>query len=94
LKDFGSEHEGLSRVQMALDDFQLSSPAGVHHCLVFELLAVTYAQLQTDCPEKVFSRDMFQKGVNSILSGMDLLHQAGVVHTGNFHRHYHLTRTD
>jgi hypothetical protein len=50
---------------------------------VFELLGVTYDHIKNDLPWKVFSKNMLQEGLHMILFGVDLLHQAGVVHTGN-----------
>jgi hypothetical protein len=87
LKDFGSEHPGLSLLRLPLDDFKLESPAGAHQCLVYEPLGVTYTQFKIEYSEKAFSRDMTQGGLRMILYGLDLLHQAGVVHTGKSHRY-------
>lgn len=86
LKDFGSEHPGLQNIRVSLDDFVLESPAGVHQCLVFEPLAFTYTEVRDMCPGKLLCRDMTQGGLNMILFVLDLLHQAGVVHTGGSFR--------
>lgn len=82
LKDFGSEHPGLRILRLPLNDFNLESPAGIHQCLVFDLLGFTWTEVQRMYPDKVLSRNMLRGGLHMILYGLDLLHQAGVAHTG------------
>jgi hypothetical protein len=82
LKDFGSEHPGLRILRLPLKNFKLESSAGVHQCLIFDLLGFTWTDVQKMYPDKVLNRNMLRGGLHMLLYGLDLLHQAGVVHTG------------
>jgi hypothetical protein len=86
LEDFGSEHPSLGLLRLPLYNFELTSPAGSHQCLVFDLLGFTWTEVQNMYPEKVLSRNMLRGRLHMMLYGLDLMHQAGVVHTGNTSR--------
>jgi len=70
-------------VRVALDDFKIDSPAGLHQCLVFTPLGLTYTQVRNVFPERTFDKEMVQMGMYVVLLGLDYLHGLGVVHTGN-----------
>lgn len=67
---------------MVLDDFQIQGPSGSHRCLLLTPLGMTYSDIRNLFPGNGFTPDLLQKSLVSIILGLDLLHQVGVVHTG------------
>lgn len=67
---------------MSLDDFRIRGPHGSHQCLVFPTLGVTLTNLRDLFEKKALEKTLLQKFLFVIVTGLDFLHQAGVVHTG------------
>lgn len=67
---------------MSLDDFRIRGPYGSHQCLVFETLGVTLTNLRDLFENRALEKTLLQKVLFMIVTGLDFLHQAGVVHTG------------
>lgn len=83
LKSVVGEHPGRERLRMMLDEFKLSGPEGIHQCLVFEPLGLTYTDFKNRFPEKALNKELLQQTLLILLLALDFLHQAGVVHAGN-----------
>lgn len=77
-----ADHPGRERLRLVLDHFQATGPYGLHHCLVFAPLGLTYTDLRNLLPDKGLNKDLLQQTLLMVLLGLDFLHQAGVVHTG------------
>ena len=69
---------------MSLDDFRIKGPHGFHQCLVFETLGVTLTNVRDLFENRALEKTLLQKVLFMIVTGLDFLHQAGVVHTGLF----------
>jgi serine/threonine protein kinase len=67
---------------VSLDDFRTRGPYGFHQCLVFETLGVTLTNLRDLFENRALEKTLLQKVLFMIVTGLDFLHQAGVVHTG------------
>lgn len=82
IRSIKSEHPGLERIRVALDDFEIEGPSGPHQCLVYTPLGMNFTEFRNRIPNQAFPADLLQQSLLMILLGLDLLHQAGVVHTG------------
>ena len=67
---------------MVLDEFDVTGPNGVHQCLTFSPLGLTYTKFRNMFPDKALPKLLLQQTLLMVLMGLDFLHQAGVVHTG------------
>lgn len=67
---------------MALDGFHIRGPHGSHQCLVFPALGMTLNNLRDLFEKRALAKTLLQKILYLIVTGLDFLHQAGVVHTG------------
>ncbi|KAF2762278.1 protein kinase [Pseudovirgaria hyperparasitica] len=81
IKSIDTHHPGKGRVRVSLDDFRISSPRGSHQCLVFPTLGWTLSDLRDLFAERALEKTLLQKYMYVVVTGLDLLHQAGVVHT-------------
>ncbi|SMR48047.1 unnamed protein product [Zymoseptoria tritici ST99CH_3D1] len=81
IKSIESDHPGLARLCVVVDNFKVQGPSGTHQCLVFDPLGVTYTQLRARLPGKVLEKRLLQQSLLLVLLGLDVLHKAGVVHT-------------
>ncbi|GIZ44610.1 hypothetical protein CKM354_000780400 [Cercospora kikuchii] len=81
LKFIDAEHPGKSHLRIALENFQIQGPHGFHQCLVFPALGVTLTNLRDLFDEKALEKTLLQKFLLVIVTALDLMHQAGVVHT-------------
>ena len=78
-----ADHPGKDRLRVVLDHFQVMGPCGLHTCLLFAPLGLTFTELRRIFPEKALNKDLLQQSLLMVLLGLDFLHQAGVVHTGS-----------
>lgn len=82
LKPIEAEHPGKDLLRLVLDDFQIAGPHGMHQCLLFTPLGMSYTNFRNMFPTRTLSKQLLQESLLLILLGLDFLHQAGVVHTG------------
>lgn len=82
LKSIDAEHPGKDLLRLVLDEFQILGPHGMHQCLLFTPLGLSYTDFRNLFPEKGLSKELLQQSLQLVLLGLDSLHQAGVVHTG------------
>lgn len=81
LKSIHAEHPGKDLLRLVLDDFQITGPHGMHQCLLFAPLGLSYTDFRNLFPEKGLNKELLQQTLQLVLLGLDFLHQAGVVHT-------------
>ncbi|KAI4848876.1 protein kinase, partial [Aureobasidium sp. EXF-8845] len=82
IRSIEAGHPGLERIRVALDDFEVEGPSGSHQCLIYTPLGMNYTEFRNRIPGQAFSAELLQQSLLMVLLGLDLLHQAGVVHTG------------
>ncbi|KAL1587940.1 hypothetical protein WHR41_03408 [Cladosporium halotolerans] len=75
------QHPGIAHLRVALDQFQVQSPSGTHQCLVFPALGMNLGQLRDLFEDRALDKTLLQRFLLIILTALDLMHQAGVVHT-------------
>ena len=77
--------DGLQCLRIPLDDFEVSSPSGKKHAvMVFTPLDLTWNQIrkQYQAAGAIMPKAQVQQGLCLLLLGLDVLHQAGIAHTG------------
>lgn len=84
LKSVDAEHPGRAHLRVALDDFQIEGPHGSHQCLVFPALGMSLTKLRDLFDERALEKTRLQKFLLVIVTALDFMHQAGVVHTGQY----------
>jgi serine/threonine protein kinase len=75
--------DGLQCLRIPLDDFEISTPSGKKHAvLVFTPLDLTWNQIrkQYEAAGGHIPKSQVQQGLFLLLFGLDVLHQAGIVH--------------
>lgn len=82
LKSIDAEHPGKDLLRLVLDEFQINGPCGMHQCLLFAPLGLSYTDFRNMFQERELNTELFQQTLLLVLLGLDFLHQAGVVHTG------------
>ncbi|KAI4749956.1 protein kinase [Aureobasidium sp. EXF-12344] len=82
IRSIEADHPGLERIRVALDDFEVEGPSGSHQCLIYTPLGMNYTEFRNRISGQAFSAELLQQSLLMVLLGLDLLHQAGVVHTG------------
>jgi hypothetical protein len=80
-----NQHPGKQYLHLPLDDFQITGPHGIHQCVLFNPLGVSYTKFRCLFSEKGLHKEILQQSLQMVLLGLDLVHQAGVVHTVIFH---------
>ncbi|EME83949.1 uncharacterized protein MYCFIDRAFT_162812 [Pseudocercospora fijiensis CIRAD86] len=75
------EHPGRQWIRICDDDFQIESAQGVHQCLVFRPMGMTFTEFRNMLPAKAFDKELLQRTLHLVAVALDFLHQAGVVHT-------------
>ncbi|PGH21432.1 hypothetical protein AJ80_03223 [Polytolypa hystricis UAMH7299] len=74
------EHPGGRYLRLVLGEFTIHGPRGKHRCLLYTPQGVTYTAFRNLLPDRMLDRALLQQTYQLILIGLDLLHQAGVVH--------------
>ena len=82
LQSLDSDLDGLQCLRIPLDDFKIFSPSGTHTVMVFTPLDLTWNQIRKQCQGGSIPKVQVQMGLYMILCGLDILHQAGITHTG------------
>ncbi|KAI1169967.1 kinase-like domain-containing protein [Nemania sp. FL0916] len=81
LRTIDAEHPGKDLLRLVIDNFQINGPHGVHDCLLFSPLGISFTKFRSLFPEKGLNKVLLQQTLQLVLLGCDFLHQAGVVHT-------------
>lgn len=87
LKHIDADHPGQSYLRVALDDFHIKGPYGNHQCLVFPALGMSLTSLRDLFDEGALDKTLLQRFLLVIVTALDFMHQAGIVHTGEFVQH-------
>lgn len=77
-----NDHPGRQHIRGLHDSFTLSSQHGDHEVFVMTPLGMSLRTLQEMQPERVFQRDLVTSALDQVLVGLNYLHHADVVHTG------------
>jgi len=77
-----AEHPGKSHLRIALENFEVKGPHGTHQCLVFPALGVSLTNLRDLFDKRAIEKTLLQKFLVVIVTALDFMHQAGIVHTG------------
>ncbi|QPH09432.1 hypothetical protein C2857_000202 [Epichloe festucae Fl1] len=81
VRSIEADHPGRGMLRLVQDDFQVAGPHGMHQCLVFDPLGLTFTQFRNKFPNRALNKELLQQTLQLILLGLDFLHQAEVVHT-------------
>lgn len=81
LRSIDAEHPGKDLLRLVVDHFQITGPHGMHQCLLFAPLGLSYTKFRNLFPEKGLNEELLQQTLQLVLLGLDVLHQASVVHT-------------
>lgn len=77
-----ANHPGKQLLRLVQENFSVTSARGTHHCLVFEPLGMSFSDFLDMFPDRRLPEKLFQQSIQLVFLGLDLLHQAGVIHTG------------
>ncbi|KAK2786663.1 hypothetical protein FQN53_006367 [Emmonsiellopsis sp. PD_33] len=76
------KHAGKDLVRKIIDSFEVTGPNnGVHRCLLYTPLGMSYTDFLRLFPEKMFPKDLVQRSIQFLLIATAYLHQCEVVHT-------------
>ncbi|PGH32490.1 CMGC/SRPK protein kinase [[Emmonsia] crescens] len=75
------KHAGKDLVRKFVDSFKVTGPNGVHQCLLYMPLGMSYTNFLKLFPEKMFPKDFVQRSIQLLLLAVAYLHQCEVVHT-------------
>lgn len=64
--------------------FEVQGPRCSHQCLVFPCLGMSLTKLRDLFVERALEKTLLQKFLLVIVTALDFMHQAGVVHTGPY----------
>lgn len=77
------DHPGIQRLRTVLDHFETEGLNGNRHqCLLFAPLGRSLTDARSLFPGHVFDERVLRLTLACILTGIDVLHQAGIIHTG------------
>lgn len=82
-------HPGKQHLHVALETFHVDGLHGTHQCIVFTALGNTLGTLRDLFDERALEKTLLQKFLFVIVTTLDFMHQAGVVHTGPILFSYH-----
>lgn len=82
LKCSAIEHPGKAMVRSVLDSFKVIGPNGIHECLLYQPLGISFTEMLELLPQKRLPKDMTKTGVQLLLIALSYLHECHVVHTG------------
>ncbi|KAM3420658.1 hypothetical protein BST61_g3913 [Cercospora zeina] len=80
LQSIDAEHPGKAHLRVALADFQIRGPRGVHQCLVFPALGMSLTNLRDLFDKRALEKTLLQRFLLVIVTALDFMHQAGVMH--------------
>lgn len=76
------QHPGKALVRTVLGSFDIAGAKGLHTCLVYQPLGMTFTEMRNLLPEGRIEQRMLQHALQLILLALDYLHKNNVVHTG------------
>ncbi len=78
------KHNGRGHIRQLQDSFKLKGRrgGGEHDVFVMEPLGMSLQTLQEMQKNHVFQADLVANALDQILSGLNFLHEADVIHTG------------
>lgn len=82
LSDVNFDHAGKKHVRQFQQTFKLNGPHGEHDVFVMRPLGMSLRTLQELQKDKVFQKDLVIGALDQALLGLDYLHDANVIHTG------------
>lgn len=75
----------MDRLRTVLDHFEVEGlPGNRHRCLLFTPLGRSLTDARKLFPGQVFPERVLRHTLSCMLMGIDVLHQAGIVHTGMY----------
>ena len=77
-------HPGKTWLRLVQGDFQITGPHGIHQCLLFAPLGLSFTQLRNVFPGKTLNKELLQQSLLMVAISLDFLHQVDVVHTGSY----------
>lgn len=78
------EHTGREHVRQVKDSFKLKGRDGEHDVFVMTPLGMSLKDLQDMQKTRVFEQSLVTDALDQVLTGLDFLHEADVIHTGMF----------
>ncbi|RMX87549.1 hypothetical protein D0869_02287 [Hortaea werneckii] len=82
IKSIDAEHHpGKAHLRVALEDFKVEGPFGLHQCLVFPCLGTSLTNLRDLFDDGALDKTLLQKYLLVILTALDFMHQTGIIHT-------------
>ncbi len=76
------EHAGREYIRLLKDSFKLKSHNGEHDVFVMTPLGMSLRALQEMQPNGIFQQTLVTSALNQVLTGLNFLHEADVIHTG------------
>lgn len=82
LSGFTMDHPGREYVRQFHDSFKLKGPHGEHDVFVMTPLGMSLRTLQELQKDHVFQQSLATTALSQALLGLNYLHEADVIHTG------------
>lgn len=77
-------HSGRQYIRQVGDYFDLEGTHGKHEVFVMEALGMSLRTLQEQQESRVFPEILVVNAIDQVLRGLDFLHEANVIHTGEY----------
>lgn len=87
IKSIEADHPGQQYLRVALEDFEVQGAHGGHQFLIFPCLGMTLTNLRDLFDERALEKTLLQRFLTVIVTALDFMHQAGIVHTGQSLNH-------
>lgn len=85
LASITAEHSGRLHVRQLEDSFKMKSCNGEHDFFVLAPLGMSMRTLQELHEDGIFAQSVVEGALDQVLFGLNFLHEADVIHTGNPH---------
>lgn len=86
IKSIDAAHPGKDYLRVTLDDFQVNVSHGFHQCLAFPALGRSVGRLRDLFDDRALDKTLLQRFLIVIVTALNFMHQAGIVHTGSLMR--------
>lgn len=90
LSKLNLDHAGREHVREVWDTFKMRGPHGEHEVFVMSPLGMSLCTLQELQKDRVFQQTLVTSALDQTLLGLNYLHDADVIHTGNVHPNYNI----